>query len=67
MQELYNDMTFIIGFMILCLIVSMSAGNKALKYFLLSTMFSVIILNTDAFITFIQGTLTLNNDMNKGV
>lgn len=66
MQELYNDMSFIIGFMVLCLIVSMSSGNKALKYFLLATMFSVIILNADAFITFIQGTLTLN-DTNKGV
>lgn len=65
MQELYNDMSFIIGFMVLCLIVSMSSGNKALKYFLLATMFSVIILNADAFITFIQGTLTLN-DTNKG-
>ena len=66
MQELYNDMSFIIGFMVLCLIVSMSSGNKALKYFLLATMFSVIILNADAFITFIQGTLTLN-DTSKGV
>lgn len=66
MQELYNDMSFIIGFMVLCLIVSMFSGNKALKYFLLATMFSVIILNADAFITFIQGTLTLNNDTNKG-
>nr|DAI59066.1 MAG TPA: hypothetical protein [Tectiviridae sp.] len=66
MQELYNDMSFIIGFMVLCLIVSMSSGNKALKYFLLATMFSVIILNADAFINFIQGTLTLN-DTSKGV
>lgn len=66
MQEIYNDMSFIIGFMVLCLIVSMSYGNTVLKYFLLATMFSVIILNADAFITFIQGTLTLNNDTNKG-
>lgn len=53
-QEIYNDMGFIIAFMILCLIISMAFGEKPLRYFLLTTLFSVIILNVNNFTSFLQ-------------
>lgn len=51
MQEFYNDLGFVIGFMVLALIVSMTAGQMAQRYFLLTTLFSVIILNVNSFNT----------------
>lgn len=53
MQEFYDDLGFIIGFMILCLIISMTAGEKAQRYFLLTTLFSVVILNVNNFTTWL--------------
>lgn len=41
--------------MVLCLIISMSFGEKALRYFLLTTMFSIAILNVNNFIAMLQG------------
>ena len=60
-QEIYSDMSFIIAFMVLCLIVSMSFGEKALRYFLLTTLFSIAILNVNNFIAMLQGNPLNNN------
>ena len=54
MQEFYKDFGFIIGFMILCLLVVMSFGEKAERGFLLTTLFGMVILNADSMITFIN-------------
>lgn len=48
-ETVYKKLGFIIGFMILTLIISMAFGEKAQRYFLLTTLFSVIILNADSF------------------
>lgn len=48
-ETIYKKLGFIIGFMILTLIISMAFGEKAQRYFLLTTLFSVIILNADSF------------------
>lgn len=48
-ETIYKKLGFIIGFMVLTLIISMVFGEKAQRYFLLSTLFSVIILNADSF------------------
>ena len=60
-QEIYDDMGFIIAFMILCLIISMAFGEKPLRYFLLTTLFSVIMLNVNNFTSFLQ-----NSSLNGG-
>lgn len=48
-ETIYKKLGFIIGFMILTLIISMAFGEKAQRYFLLTTLFSVIILNVESF------------------
>lgn len=52
MQQFYKDFGFIIGFMILCLLVSMSFGEKAERGFLLTTLFGMVILNADSVMSF---------------
>ena len=54
MQQFYKDFGFIIGFMILCLLVSMAFGEKAERGFLLTTLFGMVILNADSMITFLN-------------
>ena len=52
MKDFYDDFSFIIGFMILCLLVLMSFGEKSERGFLLTTLFGMVILNADNVITF---------------
>lgn len=52
MQQFYKDFGFIIGFMILCLLVSMAFGEKAERGFLLTTLFGMVILNADSVMSF---------------
>lgn len=52
MQQFYKDFGFIIGFMILCLLVSMAFGEKSERGFLLTTLFGMVILNADNVMTF---------------
>ena len=48
-ETIYKKLGFIIGFMVLTLIISMAFGEKAQRYFILTTLFSVIILNVESF------------------
>ena len=52
MKDFYDDFSFIIGFMILCLLVLMTFGEKAERGFLLTTLFGMVILNADSVMTF---------------
>ena len=52
MKDFYDDFSFIIGFMILCLLVSMAFGEKAERGFLLTTLFGMVILNADSVMSF---------------
>lgn len=52
MKEFYEDFSFIIGFMILCLLVLMAFGEKSERGFLLTTLFGMVILNADSVMTF---------------
>lgn len=45
MQEFYKDYTFILGYMILVLLVQLAFGEKAQRGFLLTTLFSMAVLN----------------------
>ena len=51
MKDFYEDFSFIIGFMILCLLVLMSFGEKSERGFLLTTLFGMVILNADSVMT----------------
>ena len=59
MQQFYKDFGFIIGFMILCLLVSMAFGEKAERGFLLTTLFGMVILNVDAVSNFLNEKFTV--------
>ena len=52
MKDFYDDFGFIIGFMILCLLVLMSFGEKSERGFLLTTLFGMVILNADSVMNF---------------
>lgn len=52
MKKFYDDFGFIIGFMFLTLIFSTAFGEKATQYFLLLTLVSMILFNSQKFITF---------------
>ena len=52
MRDVYEDFGFIIGFMILCLLVLMTFGEKSERGFLLTTLFGMVILNADSVMTF---------------
>ena len=52
MRDFYEDFSFIIGFMILCLLVLMTFGEKSERGFLLTTLFGMVILNADNVMTF---------------
>ena len=52
MKDFYEDFSFIIGFMILCLLVLMTFGEKAERGFLLTTLFGMVILNADSVMNF---------------
>lgn len=52
MKDFYEDFSFIIGFMILCLLVLMTFGEKSERGFLLTTLFGMVILNADSVMTF---------------
>ena len=61
MKQFYKDFGFIIGFMIMDLIIQASFGKKVEKYFLLITLFSMVLFNSEKFIDFLQ-----NNFMKTG-
>ena len=52
MKDFYEDFSFIIGFMILCLLVLMTFGEKSERGFLLTALFGMVILNADSVMTF---------------
>ena len=52
MKDFYEDFSFIIGFMILCLLVLMTFGEKSERGFLLTTLFGMVILNADSVMNF---------------
>ena len=60
-ETIYKKLGFIIGFMVLTLIISMAFGEKAQRYFLLTTLFSVIILNNDSFDNMFSNLVNVNN------
>ena len=47
MKQFYDDFTYIIGFMILCLLVLLAFGEKAERGFLLMVLFSMTVLNAE--------------------
>lgn len=61
MKQFYKDFGFVIGFMIMTLIIQASFGEKVEKYFLLITLLSMLLVNSDKFISFLQ-----NNFMKTG-
>ena len=60
MKDFYEDFSFIIGFMILCLLVLMTFGEKSERGFLLTTLFGMVILNADSVINFFSEKVKVN-------
>lgn len=61
MQKFYESFTFIMAFMITSLIIEMSLGEKFLRWFLLLVLFSMVMVNIDKFINFMDGKFTVNS------
>ena len=62
MQEFYKDFTFILGYMILVLMVQMAFGEKAQRGFLLTTLFSMAVLNYSKVNDFLDTKFKLTTD-----
>ena len=58
MEQFYKDFKFIIGFMVLTLVVQMVAGEKAQRYFLLTTLLGMVLINYEDFNNFLDNTFT---------
>lgn len=54
MEQFYKDFKFIIGFMVLCLLVLMVAGEKAERWFLLIVLLGMVLVNVNDFNTFLD-------------
>lgn len=54
MKQFYEDFSFIIGFMVLCLLVLMAFGEKAERGFLLMVLFSMVIIRADKVANFMD-------------
>lgn len=63
-ENIYNNMTFIISFLVLALVLQMFAGNKVLERFLVLVLFSMIIINSGKFVEFISNRFTTKEKQN---
>lgn len=52
MKEFYSSFGFILSFMALELIIGMTFGEKFVEWFLLLVLFSMVLINSDTFISF---------------
>lgn len=59
MKQFYKDFGFIIGFLIMSLIIEMAFGEKVQFYFLILVLFSMVILNSTNFVSFVDEKFTL--------
>lgn len=59
MKQFYEDFSFILGFMVLCLLVLITFGEKAERSFLLLTLFSMVILKADKVTEFMDSNFKL--------
>ncbi len=62
MEQFYEDFTFIIGFMILCLLVLMAFGEKAERGFLLMVLFSMVVIRADKVAKFMDDNFKLQKE-----
>lgn len=58
MKKFYESFTFVMAFMISSLVIEMTLGDKFLRWFLLLVLFSMIMVNIDKFISFMDGKFT---------
>ena len=65
MKQFYNDFKFIIGYMVLTLLVLMTAGDKAERYFLLITLLGMVLINSESITDFLDKNFTLETKEDK--
>lgn len=54
-KNIFDNFSVIVGFMVLCLAINTGLGNDVLNKFLLLVLFSMVVLNAEAFIDLIGG------------
>lgn len=54
MDKIYEKLGFTIGFLILVLLVQQMISEKASSYFVGATLLSVLVLNTDELVGYIE-------------
>ena len=54
MQTVFDNFGVIVGFMILCIGINTIFNNEVLNEFLLLVLFSIVVLNADSFVKFIN-------------
>ena len=54
LKGFYEDTSFILAFLVLLLVIQATLGDSFTRWFLLLILFSMIMINSDKFITFIE-------------
>jgi hypothetical protein len=54
LKNLYQDTGFIIAFMVMIIVIEITLGNKITNKFLYLVLFSMIVLNSDKFTSFMK-------------
>ena len=67
MQKFYESFTFVMAFMISSLVIEMTLGEKFLKWFLLLVLLSMVMVNIDKFINFMDGKFTTGETSSGGL
>ena len=60
LKSFYEDTTFIVSFLVMVIVIQMTLGKKFTDWFLILVLFSIIIINSDKFITFLQDSFKTN-------
>lgn len=54
MQEFFQSFSFVVGFMVSSVVFQMIFGEKFVQWFLILVLLSMIIVNSNDFITFLN-------------
>ena len=59
MQDIFNNMGFIIAFLVLTLVIQISLGGEFANKFLILVLFGMLIINADDFINLLNKSFTV--------
>ena len=59
MQDIFNNMGFIIAFLVLTLVIQIALGQEFANKFLILVLFGMLLINADDFINLLDKSFTI--------